>query len=85
MSLTINHFKNNLVELDKWTRPAFDLTSRDSELRANLKSSIKDYNFNFGFSYLINSNTNGENENYLEATDRLMPDAVANNFGTYLI
>ena len=85
LSLTINHFKNNLVEMDKWTRPAFDLTSTDSELRVNLKSSFKDYNFNFGFSYLINSNTNGENDNYLPATDRLIPDAVANNFGTYLI
>jgi len=85
LSLTINHFKNNLVEMDKWTRPAFDLTSRDSELRANLKSSFKDYNFNFGFSYLINSNTNGENDNYLPATDRLIPDAVSNNLGTYLI
>ena len=57
------------------TRPAFDLTSRDSELRANLKIT-KDYNFNFGFSYLINSNTNGENDNYLPATDRLIPDVV---------
>ena len=87
LSLTFNHFKNNLVEMDKWTLAAFDLTNRDTELRANFKSSFSDFNLNFGFSYLINSNTNGENDNYTleDEDDRLLPDANSNNFGTYLI
>ena len=51
--------------MDKWTRASFDLTNRDTELRANLKSSFSDFNLNFGFSYLINTNTNGENDNYV--------------------
>ena len=87
LSLTFNHFKNNLVEMDKWTLAAFDLTNRDTELRANFKSSFNDFNLNFGFSYLINSNTNGENDNYTleDEDDRLLPDANSKNFGTFLI
>ncbi len=73
------HFKNNLVEWEKWTKPGFDLTIRHTRLNPNVRYHLDNLVFNIGSSFGVLENINGEGD------DKLVPDASTMNIGPYLI
>tara|TARA_B100001142_G_scaffold317436_2_gene358377 strand:- start:1455 stop:3683 length:2229 start_codon:yes stop_codon:yes gene_type:complete len=79
LSLNAGHFINNLMEYEKWTSPAFDLTITQTQIRPNIRYTHKNITFNLGSSVSVLDNINGE------GSEKLVPDASSLNIGPYVI
>ena len=79
LSLHAGHFINNLIEYEKWTRPAFDLTISHTQLTPDIRYQMKNLTFNIGSSVSVLDNINSE------ADERLVPDASTFSIGPYII
>ena len=79
LSLHAGHFINNLMEYEKWTRPAFDLTISHTQLTPDIRYQMKNLTFNIGSSVSILDNINSE------ADERLVTDASTFSIGPYVI
>ena len=79
LSLNTGHFINNLMEYEKWSSPAFDLTITQTQIRPNIRYTLNNITFNLGSSISILDNINGEGDN------KLIPDASSINIGPYII
>lgn len=82
LSLHAGQFINHLVEWEKWTKPGFDLTLTNTQIRPNLLIYLgeeKNINLNLGsqISYVDNKNN--------PADDILTPDALSENIAAYAI
>lgn len=81
-SLFTGHFINHLIEYEKWTRPAFDLTLTTTQIRPNIMyhfGSFMDLTLNIGTQISLEGNKNNV------ADEMLMPDASSVNLGSYAI
>ena len=78
INLYVGHFRNNLLEYERVTTPAFDLLLSNSLINPNIKYFLKNSTLEIGsqFSMLRNKNN---------ITDRLVPDASSINIGPYAI
>tara|TARA_B100000900_G_scaffold145955_1_gene123673 strand:+ start:3184 stop:5412 length:2229 start_codon:yes stop_codon:yes gene_type:complete len=82
LSLHAGQFINHLVEWEKWTKPGFDLTLTNTQIRPNLLIYLgkeKNINLNLGsqITYVDNKNS--------PADDILTPDASSENMAAYAI
>ena len=82
LSLYAGQFINHLEEWEKWTRPAFDLTLTNTQIRPNLLIYLgkeKNINLNLGsqITYVDNKNS--------PADDILTPDVSSENIAAYAI
>ncbi len=82
LSLHAGQFINHLVEWEKWTKPGFDLTLVNTQIRPNLLIYLgeeKNINLNLGsqITYVDNKNN--------PADDVLTPDASSENMAVYAI
>mgnify|MGYP001337519241 CR=1 FL=1 len=82
LSLYAGQFINHLAEWEKWTRPAFDLTLTNTQIRPNILIYLgeeKNINLNLGsqITYVDNKNN--------PADDILTPDASSENIAAYAI
>ena len=78
ISLYLGHFRNNLQEYEKWTRPAFDLTLSNTLINPNIKYIYHNSTIEIGSQISILNNVNNINE-------RLVPDASSINIGPYTL
>ena len=81
-SLYAGQFINHLAEWEKWTRPAFDLTLTNTQIRPNILIYLgeeKNINLNLGsqITYVDNKNK--------PADDILTPDVSSENIAAYAI
>ena len=72
------HFINNLIEYEKWTRPAFDLRLSNTLLSPSIRYSSDELTLHLGSQLILQENKNNIN-------DRLVPDASSFNLGNYAI
>ena len=82
LSLYAGQFINHLAEWEKWTRPAFDLTLTNTQIRPNILIYLgeeKNINLNLGsqITYVDNKNK--------PADDILTPDVSSENIAAYAI
>ena len=82
LSLHAGQFINHLVEWEKWTKPGFDLTLTNTQIRPNLLIYLgeeKNINLNLGSQITYVDNKNAPTD------DILTPDASSENIAAYAI